>query len=136
MSSVPSQVPTPPPPPSGAPAQLGGYAAQGAPTNSLAIVSLVTGIGSFFAHIIPGVGGLTVALVAIITGFMARGQIKRSGEQGMWMANAGIIIGIVHLVMIFLVVIVLLFLIFVLGIALFGIATHGGGATPSPAPSG
>ena len=37
-------------------------------TNTLAIISLVAGIGSFFAHIIPGVGGFTVALVAVITG--------------------------------------------------------------------
>ena len=133
---MPSQVPPPPPPPGGAPAQLGGYAAPAAPTNSLAIVSLVTGIGSFFAHVIPGIGGITVALVAIITGFVARGQIKRSGEQGMWMANAGIIIGIVHLALIFVIVLVVLFLIFVLGIALFGAATHGISPTPSPAPSG
>src|SRR5947207_10845412 len=48
-------------------------------TNSLAIISLVAGIGSFFAHIIPGVGGFTVALVAVITGYMARNQINLSG---------------------------------------------------------
>ena len=100
-------------------------------TNSLATVSLICGIGSFFAHIVPGIGGATVAVIAIVTGFMARGQIRQSGEQGMWMATAGIVIGFIHLAVIFLVVLVLLFLIFVLGVALFGISAHGGGV-PSP----
>ena len=114
---------------------LPGYAPPASQTNNLAVVSLVAGILSFFAHIIPGVGGATVAIIAIVTGFMARGQIRQTGEQGMWMANAGIIIGIVHLVLLFLGVLILLFLIFVVGIALFGIAAHGGGTNPSPVPS-
>jgi hypothetical protein len=91
-----------------------------APTNSLAVVSLVAGIMSFFAHIIPGVGGFAVAIVAIVTGFMARSQIRQSGEQGMWMATAGIVIGILHIALIAIVVLVVLFVVFVLGIALFG----------------
>jgi hypothetical protein len=91
-----------------------------APTNNLAVVSLVAGIMSFFAHIIPGVGGFTVAIVAIVTGFMARSQIRQSGEQGMWMATAGIVIGILHIALIAIVVLVVLFIVFVLGIALFG----------------
>lgn len=93
-------------------------------TNSLAVVSLVTGIGSFFAHIIPGIGGLTVAVIAVITGYMARNQIKQSGEQGMWMATAGMIISIAHLALLVVGVLVVVFLIFVLGIALFGVAAH------------
>jgi len=94
-------------------------------TNSLAIISLVAGIGSFFAHIIPGVGGLAVALVAVITGYMARNQIKQTGEQGMGMATAGMIIGIVHLVLIALGVIALvLIVIFGVGIAFLGIAAR------------
>jgi hypothetical protein len=95
-----------------------------APHNSLAVVSLVAGIMSFFAHIIPGVGGFTVAIVAIVTGYMARQQIKQSGEQGMWMATAGIVIGILHIALIAIVVLVLLFVVFVLGIALFGASRH------------
>lgn len=95
-----------------------------APTNSLAVVSLVAGIMSFFAHIIPGVGGFTVAIVAIVTGYMARQQIKQSGEHGMWMATAGMIIGILHIALIAIVVLVLLFVVFVLGIALFGASRH------------
>jgi hypothetical protein len=92
----------------------------GSRTNTLAIVSLVAGIGSFFAHIVPGVGGFTVALIAVITGYMARKQIKETGEQGMGMATAGMIIGIVHIALLVLLVIVLIFAIFVLGIAFFG----------------
>ncbi len=133
MSSEPHQVP---PPPGGAQPQLGGYASSGGHTNTLAIVSFVAAIASFFAHIIPFAGGTLVAIVAIVTGFMARGEIKRSGEQGMWMANAGIIIGLIHLVGIFILLMIFLFLIFVLGIAVFGIAVHGGGSSPSPVPSG
>jgi hypothetical protein len=94
--------------------------AAGTRTNSLAVVSLVTGIASFIAHIpIPGFGGFTVALVAVITGYMARNQIRQTGEQGMGMATAGMVIGIVHLALLGLLVIVLLVLIFGLGIALF-----------------
>jgi hypothetical protein len=91
----------------------------------LAVISLVAGIGSFFAHIIPGVGGFTVALVAIVTGYMARNQIKETGEQGMGMATAGMIIGIVHIILIALAVILILFLIFVVGIAFFGYSRSG-----------
>jgi hypothetical protein len=96
-------------------------------TNSLAVISLIAGIGSFFAHIIPGVGGFTVAIVAIVTGYMARNQIKQTGEQGYGMATAGMIIGIVHLALLALVVIGLIFAIFVFGIALFGISSRHSG---------
>jgi hypothetical protein len=92
----------------------------GTQTNSLAIVSLATGIGSFFAHIIPGVGGFTVALIAVVTGYMARKQIRETGEQGMGLATAGMIIGLVHLVLLVLVVIGVIFAIFVFGLVLFG----------------
>lgn len=98
-----------------------GYTPVAGKTNSLAIISLVCGIGSFFAHIVPGVGGFTVALIAVVTGYMARKQIRETGEQGMGMATAGMVIGIVHLVLLSLVVLLLLFLIFVLGVAMFGI---------------
>jgi Domain of unknown function (DUF4190) len=88
-------------------------------TNTLATVSLIAGMGSFFAHIVPGVGGFTVALIAVITGFMARQQIRETREVGMGMANAGIIIGAVHIALLVLVFIGLIFAIFVFGIALF-----------------
>ena len=96
-------------------------------TNTLAVVSLAAGIGSFFAHIIPGVGGLTVAVVAVVTGYMARNQIKKTGEQGMGMATVGMIIGIVHIALIVVGVIALV-MIFIFGIALLGIgASHSSG---------
>jgi Domain of unknown function (DUF4190) len=98
------------------------YMAAGAAgrTNTLAMVSLIAGIGSFFAHIVPGIGGFTVALIAVITGYMARQQIRQTGEQGMGMATAGMIIGAVHIALLVLLVIGLIFAIFVLGIVLFG----------------
>ena len=98
--------------------------AAGTRTNTLAVVSLGAGIGSFFAHIVPGIGGFTVSLIAIITGYMARQQIKQTGERGMGMATAGMVIGAIHLALIGLLVIVVLFLIFVLGVALFRNATR------------
>jgi hypothetical protein len=147
VSTPPSDIPPPPPsPPAGPQTQIVGQ--QTAPstavphtpglqpqgvgvagqTNTLAIISLAAGVGSFFAHVIPGIGGFTVALVAVITGYMARNQIKQTGEQGMGMATAGMIIGIVHIAMLAAGLIVLLILIFIFGIALFGIAaTHSSG---------
>ena len=74
-------------------------------TNSLAVVSLVAGIGSFFANIIPLIGGFTVALIAVITGHMARAQIKRTGEQGIGYATAGLILGYAQLTLIVLIII-------------------------------
>ena len=72
---------TPPPGYSQYP-QLGyGYAAP-RPTNMLAIVSLVTSV-------------IGLGLVGIITGHIARGQIRRSGEGGAGLALAGLIVGYV-----------------------------------------
>jgi hypothetical protein len=96
-------------------------------TNNLAVISLVAGIGSFFAHIIPGLGGFTVAIIAVVTGHMARSQIKRTGEQGMGMATAGMIIGYIHLALLGLVVLALIIAIFVFGIAMFGISRNASG---------
>ena len=142
MSATPSDLPGPPPAqPAGSPTQIAGQqvapsttvphtpgvaisSPAGTRTNTLAIVSLATGALSIFGHIIPAVGGFTMALIAVITGFMARRQIKETGEQGMGMATAGIIIGIAHLLLIVLVVIALLFAIFVMGIALIGGSTR------------
>ena len=114
---------------------LQGYTPSGTQTNSLAIVSLASAFLSFFAHVIPVLGGFTVAVIAIITGFMARSQIRRSGEQGMWMANVGILVGFIHIALGLVFILVLIFFVVVLGFALFGIASHGGGA-PTPSPIG
>jgi hypothetical protein len=115
--------------------RLQGYTPSGTQTNSLAIVSLASSILSFFAHVIPLLGGFTVALIAIITGFMARGQIQRTGEQGMWMANAGILIGVIHIALGLIFILVLIFFVVVLGFALIGFAAHSGGS-PTPSPIG
>jgi hypothetical protein len=85
-------------------------------TNSMAVVSLVAGAISVFGHIVlPGIGGGTLALIAIVTGVIARGEIKRSGQQGMWMATIGILLGVLHLLVIALIFIFLIGAIFVIG---------------------
>jgi hypothetical protein len=96
------------------------------PNNNLALVSLITGILSFAGHIIPLVGGSTLAIVAVVTGYMARNQIKETGEQGRTMATVGMILGIVNLAIVGVVVILLILFIFVLGIGIFGIAARNG----------
>jgi uncharacterized protein YacL len=62
------------------------YAQQGGPAkyNVLAIVSLVS---AFF-----------ISLVAIITGHIALGQIKRTGEQGRGLAIAGLVLGYIGVI--------------------------------------
>ena len=97
------------------------------PHNGLAMVSLITGILSFLGHIIPIIGGSTLAIVAIITGLIARNQVKQTGEEGMTAATVGVVLGVANLAMTALVVLVILFLIFVMGIGLFGIAARGSG---------
>jgi hypothetical protein len=92
------------------------YTPSTARTNSLAVVSLIAGAFSVLGHfVVPGIGGGTLALVAIVTGFIARNEIKRSGEQGMWMATAGIVLGIIHWALLILLVFGLIFVVAVLG---------------------
>ncbi len=96
--------------------ELQAYAPARSHTNSMAVVSLITGALSVFGHIVlPGIGGGSLALIAIVTGFIARGEIKRTGEQGMWMATLGIVLGILHLLVIALVFILLIGAVFVIG---------------------
>lgn len=92
------------------------YAPSREHTNTMAIISLVTGALAIFGHVvIPGVGGGTLALVAIVTGFIARSEIKKTGEQGGWMATVGIVLGILHLLAIAVIFALLILGIFVLG---------------------
>jgi hypothetical protein len=77
----------PPPPPGPPPPQPYGYYVQAAPTNSTSVVSLVAGIAAWV--FCPIIGGI----VAVITGHVALGQIRTSGEQGRGMALAGVILG-------------------------------------------
>jgi len=90
--------------------------------NGLAMVSLVTGILSYLGHIIPFVGGGTLAIVAIVTGFIARGQIKQTGEEGMTAATIGIILGVINLALVAIIVFGIVFAIFVLGFTVLGIS--------------
>ena len=84
--------------------------------NSMAVVSLITGALSVFGHIaLPGLGGGTLAFIAIVAGFIARREIKRTGEEGMWMATLGMVLGILHLAIIALVFIFLIGVVFIRG---------------------
>jgi hypothetical protein len=61
------------------------------PTNVLAIVSLVLSVISYCA--LPIVG----AIGGIITGHIAKRQIRDTGEEGTGLATAGIVLGWVHI---------------------------------------
>jgi Domain of unknown function (DUF4190) len=63
-------------------------------TNTLAVVALVLGL-------------VGVSLGGVICGHLALGQIRRTGEQGSGMANAGLVLGYAGLVLIVVVVVFL-----------------------------
>ncbi|TMG60576.1 MAG: DUF4190 domain-containing protein [Chloroflexi bacterium] len=120
----------PPPPSSGAPTRIAGqesvptsvvpqgpaYVPSRSSYNSMAVVSIITGAFSVFGHIvIPGIGGGSLAVIAIVTGFIGRREIRRTGEQGMWMATLGMVLGIAHLAIIALVFILFIVVVFFLG---------------------
>jgi hypothetical protein len=65
--------------------------APAAPTNNMAIASLVFGILSWV--MCPGVA----AIVAVISGHMARRRIATTGEAGAGLAMAGLILGYLQL---------------------------------------
>ena len=73
------------------------------PTNSLAIASLVCGVGTF-------VVGLSF-LPAIICGHIARRQIRETGQQGGGLALAGLILGYVGGALFIAAVLAILFLV-------------------------
>jgi len=88
-------------------------------TNSLAVASLVCGLAQPFL-------GLTT-IPAIILGYAARGQIRRTGEDGNGIATAGLVLGWVGLTIGVLVVL------FVAALT----ARHGGGTIDvGPGPGG
>jgi len=112
-TALPAQPPPPPP----------GHVSR--PYNTWAIVS-----ASFAASTILGswcLGGL----IAVVTGHVARSQIKRTGEAGEGLALAGLIAGYISIGLFFLFV-----LAYIAFFALFFIfaATHPG-AFPSPSPT-
>lgn len=65
-------------------------------TNTLALVSFITALVAPLGHF-TGVGGITLIVISIVTGHMARGQIRRTGEGGASLALAGLIISYIHL---------------------------------------
>ena len=82
----PSQPPYPYPPQQWQPARS---------TNGLAIASLITGIAEFVIWPL----GFFSAIAAIITGHLARRQIKQTGQQGDGLALAGLIMGYIGVVL-------------------------------------
>jgi hypothetical protein len=85
--------PAPPSPYPGAPPPGGWGVPPYAPpprTNALAIISLVAGCAQFFVCLVG-------SIVAVVTGHIARRQVKRTGEQGSGFALAGLILGYVGL---------------------------------------
>lgn len=72
-------------------------------TNTLAKVSLVAAILSLVANLVPFLGGIAVAIFAIVAGQMARRQIRQSGEGGWRLATAGMVIGCIHIALLALV---------------------------------
>src|SRR5437879_13459204 len=75
-------------------------------TNTLSLFSFITALAAPFGHLV-GVGGITLIIVSLVTGHMARAQIRRTGEAGGGFALAGLIISYAHLV-----ITVLLFVVF------------------------
>jgi hypothetical protein len=63
------------------------YAAPARPTNTMAVVAMIAGIAGL--TVVPFLG----SIVAVITGPMARRQIRVTGENGDGMAVAGLITG-------------------------------------------
>lgn len=110
-------MPPPPPPPAG-PIALG----QTRPYNPWAIVSICFACSTVIGTWCFG------GLIAVITGHIARQQIRASGESGGSLALAGLIIGYVAIGLFFLFIIAyILFFVFVFAVA----STH---STPSPSP--
>lgn len=93
------------------------------PYNTWAIVS-----ASFAASTVIGTWCLG-GIVAVVTGHIARSQIKRTGEAGANLALAGLIVGYISIGLFFLFILAyVLFFVFLFAIA----ATH---PAPSPTPA-
>lgn len=84
-----------PPPP---PAPYGGYAPPPAtPKNGLGITALVLAIvGLLFCWTVAG--GIILGLAAVIIGFVARGRVKRGEATNGGVAIAGIVLGILAII--------------------------------------
>lgn len=71
----------------GYPPPLGLQVVGAAPTNGLAVASLILGLAGLF--VLP----VVAPLLAVIFGHISRGQIRNSGERGGGMAVAGLVLG-------------------------------------------
>ena len=71
------------------------------------MISLGSGIATWL--LLPLVGGI----VAIVTGHLARREIRRTGERGNGLATVGLVLGYLHLA--FLLLLLALFLLVVFG---------------------
>jgi peptidyl-prolyl cis-trans isomerase B (cyclophilin B) len=86
-------------------------------TNTLAIASLVCSVVSLLTCCIPKFGMFVcngLAIVGAVLGYVALGQIKKTGEQGYGLALAGSIIGAIVAV----ISIVLIIMAFVFGVVM------------------
>ncbi|HVD01328.1 MAG TPA: DUF4190 domain-containing protein [Candidatus Dormibacteraeota bacterium] len=117
MQEPPAPPPMPAPPAQYSPASVPAAIA----TNTMAVVSLATGIASWF--VLPLVGGV----VAVITGHLAKKEIRQTGEQGDGLATVGLVLGYLHLAVVALVVLVL---ILVFGAVIAAFLSSRGLATP------
>jgi hypothetical protein len=59
------------------------------------------------------------AFVAIVTGHLARGQIRQTGEAGAGLALAGLILGYVHLALAIVVFLIVVIVVAIAGYSLF-----------------
>ena len=84
-------------------------------TSTLAIVSLITGILCWF--LLPLIG----AIIAVITGHMAKNEIRQSNGliTGEGMATAGLVLGYIHLGL-SVIGLCIIAILLVLGFGLFG----------------
>jgi hypothetical protein len=101
--------------------QYSGVMIAGQKTNQLAIISLVTALVAPLGHLV-GIGGITLIIVSLVTGHMARSQIRQTGEGGANLALVGLIISYAHLV----ISAILLIIFFGAIVAFFGLLFHAG----------
>jgi len=76
-------------------------------TNSLAMISLVAGLCGF--SLVPFLG----SIAAVITGHLALGQIRDTGEEGSTLARAGLWLGYIALALVVLAVALVLLVVIV-----------------------
>ena len=94
-----------------------GYVYPAPRTNTLAVVSLIASIAG--VTLLP----ILASIVGVVTGHMARRQIRETGEGGDGMAVAGVVVGWIGVGIA--AIGVLLAVLMFAGVAIFGIAAGG-----------